>query len=98
MKLPLPKPPSHLVKQRKPAKSNKSNIQAQLDVLLKQFHQLRSAGRHADALLSAQKAHQLIPNKYKTIIEQDNTLMGKIPRIYARGIPTGETRIYFKKT
>ncbi len=63
MKLPLPKPPSHLVKQRKPAKSNKSNIQAQLDVLSKQFHQLRSAGRHHDALIMVQKAHQLIPNK-----------------------------------
>ncbi len=68
MKLPLPKPPSHLVKQRKPAKSNKSSIQAQLDVLSKQFHQLRSAGRHHDALIMAQKAHQLIPNKTAPLI------------------------------
>ena len=54
-----------------------------------------------DPALNADLSHRRVDEclicEYETVIKQDNTLMGKIPRIYARGIPTGETRIDFKK-
>ena len=50
-----------------------------------------------NADLSHRRVDECLIYEYETVIEQDNMLMGKIPRIYARGIPTGETRIDFKK-
>lgn len=54
-----------------------------------------------DPYLNTDLSHNLRAEQticqYETLIEKAGILAGRIPRIYARGIPTNESRIVFKK-